>query len=90
MKIFFNFAISMQHWRYNYRLTNKECFTKKQLPMNESYSTKNSLKNTYVSLDSLTDLLSEVSEMEADLFGAVDKLNLSPSQDVMNKIYSYL
>ncbi|MCQ2250224.1 MAG: hypothetical protein MJZ66_03845 [Bacteroidales bacterium] len=58
--------------------------------MNESYSTKNSLKNGYVSLDTINDIIGELADMEADVFGAVDRLNLTPSQDVMNKIYSYL
>ncbi len=58
--------------------------------MNESYSTKNSLKNNYVSLDSLNELVGELADMEADVFGSLDRLNLAPGQDVMDKIYSYL
>ncbi|MCQ2252113.1 MAG: hypothetical protein MJZ61_01550 [Bacteroidales bacterium] len=58
--------------------------------MNESYSSKNSLKNNYVSLDSLTDMINDLNEMESEIFSGIDSLNLSPSQDTMNKIFSYL
>ena len=58
--------------------------------MNESYPTSTPLKSTYVSLDSLADVISDLSEIEADVFGPLDRLGLAPSQDVMNKIYSFL
>lgn len=58
--------------------------------MNESYSTKNSLKNSYVSLDSLTDMINELAELEADVFAGIDGMGLAPSSDCMNKIYSFL
>lgn len=58
--------------------------------MNESYTTKNSLKNSYVSLDSLTEMINELAELEADVFAGIDGINLAPSTDCMNKIYSYL
>lgn len=58
--------------------------------MNEGYSTKKSLKNNYWSLDSLTEMVNEISDIEDDVFGSIDNLNLSPSQDTMNKIFAYL
>lgn len=58
--------------------------------MNESYSMKTSLKNNYVSLDSLADMVNDLADLEADIFGNIDALNLAPSQDTMNKIYAYL
>lgn len=58
--------------------------------MNESYSMKNTLKNNYVSLDSISDMIGDLADLEAEIFAGLDSLNLAPSQDTMNKIYAYL
>lgn len=58
--------------------------------MNESYSTKISLKNNYISLDKLTKIIREADEIEDEIFGEYDEINYTPSQECLNVIYSYL
>jgi hypothetical protein len=58
--------------------------------MNESYSYSSSLKNNYISLDVLCDIIKDLDDVEADIFSDIDSMQLSPSQDTMNKIYAYL
>ncbi|MBR4265822.1 MAG: hypothetical protein IKQ46_07190 [Bacteroidales bacterium] len=56
--------------------------------MNESYS--NALKNNYLSLDKLNNMVHDMDELEDEVFSSLDNLKLSPSQDTLNKILSYL
>jgi len=58
--------------------------------MNESYTFNKPYTNKYVSLDYLNDIVRDLDDMEDDIFGSIDSLLLTPSQDTMNKIYTYL
>ncbi len=58
--------------------------------MNESYTFNKTYTNKYVSLDYLNDIVRDLDDMEDDIFGSIDSLLLTPSQDTMNKIYTYL
>ncbi len=60
------------------------------MPMNESYTFNKTYTNKYVSLDYLNDIVRDLDDMEDDIFGSIDSLLLTPSQDTMNKIYTYL
>jgi hypothetical protein len=57
--------------------------------MNESYTKMNYSKN-FVSLKGLNKLVSEVEKMESEVFTRVDNLKLSPSKEILKKIFSYL
>jgi hypothetical protein len=43
-----------------------------------------------VSLNYLNDIVRDLEDMEDDIFGGIDSMLMSPSQDTMNKIYAYL
>ena len=58
--------------------------------MNESYTFTKNYSNTYVSLNYLNDIVRDLEDMEDDIFGGIDSMLMSPSQDTMNKIYAYL
>jgi hypothetical protein len=58
--------------------------------MNESYTFAKAYSNKYVSLDYLNDIANDLEDLEDDIFGGIDSMLLSPSQDTMNKIYAYL
>lgn len=60
------------------------------MPMNESYTLNNSYTNKYVSLETLNDIARDFDDIEDDIFGTIDSMLISPSQDTMNKIYAYL
>ena len=75
---------------YNQTTDKNWCFTKTQMPMNESYTFNKPYTNKYVSLDYLNDIVRDLDDMEDDIFGSIDSMLLTPSQDTMNKIYAYL
>jgi len=58
--------------------------------MNESYTFNKTYSNKYVSLNYLNDIVRDLEDMEDDIFGGIDSMLMSPSQDTMNKIYAYL
>ncbi|MBR2200089.1 MAG: hypothetical protein IKP73_16065 [Bacteroidales bacterium] len=58
--------------------------------MNESYTFTKNYSNKYVSLNYLNDIVRDLEDMEDDIFGGIDSMLMSPSQDTMNKIYAYL
>ncbi|MBQ2098201.1 MAG: hypothetical protein IIT83_04175 [Bacteroidales bacterium] len=60
------------------------------MPMNESYTFTKNYSNKYVSLNYLNDIVRDLEDMEDDIFGGIDSMLMSPSQDTMNKIYAYL
>jgi len=60
------------------------------MPMNESYTFNKTYSNKYVSLNYLNDIVRDLEDMEDDIFGGIDSMLMSPSQDTMNKIYAYL
>jgi hypothetical protein len=58
--------------------------------MNESYTFAKPNTNKYVSLTYINDIVRDLEDLEDDIFGGVDSMLMSPSQDTMNKIYAYL
>jgi len=58
--------------------------------MNESYTIVKAKSNKYTSLTYLNDIVHDLDELEDDIFGGIDAMLMSPSQDTMNKIYAFL
>ena len=60
------------------------------MPMNESYTIAKAKSNKYTSLTYLNDIVRDLDELEDDIFGGIDAMLMSPSQETMNKIYAFL